>query len=188
MRRNLGRRLAAPLVVFLLPPTGAARQHEHAASPYAHLQTVEGSSLTPTEIGQLRAGEGMGLALPAELNHYPGPKHVLELAAALDLSTAQETRIREIRAAMTAAAIAKGEQIIVVDIHLGQAFRDGTIDAESLATMTGHLAALRGELQAIHLSAHLTTRAELSREQIQRYDELRGYASPEAAAGRSESR
>jgi hypothetical protein len=37
------------------------------------------------------------------------------------------------------------------------------------------IAALQGELRAIHLAAHLTTRAILSESQIIRYNELRGY-------------
>ena len=69
--RSTQRTTMRSLVVFLavlVPSPGAiAQQHEHSTSPYAQLETVEGSSLTPAEIDQLRAGEGMGLALPAEL-------------------------------------------------------------------------------------------------------------------------
>ncbi len=35
----------------------------------------------------------MGLALAAELNGYPGPAHVIELADSLELTEAQRTRI-----------------------------------------------------------------------------------------------
>jgi hypothetical protein len=35
----------------------------------------------------------MGLALPAELNGYPGPIHVLELSDKLGLSAEQKSRI-----------------------------------------------------------------------------------------------
>src|SRR5919107_1454461 len=38
-------------------------------------------SLSEQQVADLRAGRGMGLALPAELNGYPGPMHVLEHAA-----------------------------------------------------------------------------------------------------------
>ena len=36
----------------------------------------------------------MGLALAGELNGYPGPKHVLELAAELDLSEDQRRAVQ----------------------------------------------------------------------------------------------
>ena len=38
-------------------------------------------SLSQDDQSALLAGRGMGLARPAELNGYPGPAHVLELAA-----------------------------------------------------------------------------------------------------------
>ena len=41
-------------------------------------------------MADLRAGRGMGLALAAELNGYPGPAHVLELADKLDLARSTE--------------------------------------------------------------------------------------------------
>ena len=45
------------------------------------------------------------------------------------------------------------------------------------------IATLQGELRAIHLRAHLATRAIRSAAQVARYDELRGYtaAPPELA-------
>jgi dienelactone hydrolase len=36
------------------------------------------------QIADLQAGRGMGLALPAELNGYPGPSHLLELSDKLE--------------------------------------------------------------------------------------------------------
>jgi hypothetical protein len=44
-------------------------------------------------VADLKAGRGMGLALPAELNGYPGPIHVLELSDKLGLSAEQKSRI-----------------------------------------------------------------------------------------------
>jgi len=38
----------------------------------------------------------MGLAKAAELNHYPGPRHVLDLASELKLSEEQRLRIEQI--------------------------------------------------------------------------------------------
>ena len=53
-------------------------------------------SLSDQQLSDLRAGRGMGMALPAELNGYPGPVHVLELADALGLTPEQrEKRLDE---------------------------------------------------------------------------------------------
>ena len=49
-------------------------------------------SLSQDEQSALLAGRGMGLARPAELNGYPGPTHVLELAAQLDLNASSARR------------------------------------------------------------------------------------------------
>ena len=54
-------------------------------SPYVGQQFREIKALSPQEISDYLSGKGMGLAKAAELNGYPGPAHVLELAAQLDL-------------------------------------------------------------------------------------------------------
>jgi hypothetical protein len=57
-----------------------------AQSPYAGMQMRLIKALSEQQIADLKAGRGMGLALPAELNGYPGPIHVLELSDELGLS------------------------------------------------------------------------------------------------------
>ena len=52
------------------------------------------------QVSDLRAGRGMGLALAAELNGYPGPSHVLVFADQLRLSSEQRTKVQEMFAAM----------------------------------------------------------------------------------------
>ena len=59
------------------------------ASPYAGQEQRSIKALSEDEIRDLREGRGMGLAKAAELNSYPGPLHVLQLAAELGLSDAQ---------------------------------------------------------------------------------------------------
>lgn len=159
-----------------LLPRGAAAQHQHAPSPYAGTQSAELPTLTEAEVRQLRDGDGMGLARPAELNHFPGPKHALELSDAMGLTPDQRARISDIRDKMLAGAVAKGEEILEVEGHLAESFASGSADESTVRRMTAHLGTLRGELQAIHLVAHLETRALLTPEQLSRYDELRGYA------------
>ena len=70
------------------------------AQPYAGSQARDIKALSPAQIAQLRAGEGMGLALAAELNGYPGPRHVLDLGAELGLTDAQRARFQQLFDAM----------------------------------------------------------------------------------------
>ena len=58
--------------VIALPIAGIAREQQPQSLHAGH-ETSEIPSLTPAELEQLRNGDGMGLARPAELNHFPGP-------------------------------------------------------------------------------------------------------------------
>ena len=49
-------------------------------SPYVGQEYPERSRHCSMEISDYLSGKGMGLAKAAELNGYPGPAHVLELA------------------------------------------------------------------------------------------------------------
>jgi len=61
-------------------------------SPYIGQASREIKALSPQEISDYLSGKGMGLAKAAELNGYPGPAHVLELAAQLELTSEQKTK------------------------------------------------------------------------------------------------
>ena len=65
-----------------------------AQTPYAGMQTRSIKALSDQQIADLRSGRGMGLALAAELNGYPGPSHLLELADKIGLSDAQRNSAR----------------------------------------------------------------------------------------------
>ena len=156
--------------------SAALAQHAHDASPYAHSQSAEIPSLTKEEVRTLRSGDGMGLARAAELNHFPGPRHLLELASKLGLGAAQVRRVEQIHKTMKARAVAKGEQILRAELHLSNLFSAGQPSIEETRRITGHLGTMRGQLQAIHLLAHIEAARELTAEQIRRYDRLRGYA------------
>src|SRR6188768_1977014 len=89
-----------PLIVCIAFVTSAQAQ-----TPYAGMQTRPIKALSEQQIADLGAGRGMGLALAAELNGYPGPSHVLELADALELSADQRTRVKVLFDAMKAEAM-----------------------------------------------------------------------------------
>ena len=167
--------LFACIGLFAIAPIPAPAQHDHGVSPYAHARDNDVPTLTPDEVYGLRTGEGMGLARPAELNHFPGPKHLLELGLDLELDHVQIERIEAIHKKMRTRAIAKGEEILSAERHLANIFASGQPSAADIERITGHLGVLRGQLQAIHLLAHIESARELTVEQIERYDRLRGY-------------
>jgi len=163
------------LVAMVATPLAAQHEHQHSASPYAGREAVEGTVLSVDEIAQLRAGEGMGLALPAELHHYPGPLHVLEHAPALELTPDQRARIELVRDRMSVEARALGEEVIEAERALVTLFRAGAPTPDAIDRATRMVGEARARLQAIHLRAHLETTELLDPEQVRRYDELRGY-------------
>jgi hypothetical protein len=165
--------LAATLGALLA--AGAAAQHGQ--QPYAGQEKRALKALSDTEIADLLAGRGMGLAKAAELNGYPGPAHLLEHAAALKLSDVQRAAIEAIRARMAAAATALGRDILEQEKALEAAFAEARIDAALLKAKTGEIAALMGRLRAVHLAAHIESRPLLSAAQIADYNKLRGYAA-----------
>lgn len=155
-----------------------------AADGYAGQQTRAIKALAPEEIADLLEGRGMGLAKAGELNHYPGPAHVLAMRDALALTADQLTAVQAAFERMSAAAKPLGAAVVERERALDRAFADGTVTRERLAAMTAEIAALSGQLRAVHLAAHLETRDLLTPVQIARYDALRGYADapPDAPA------
>src|SRR3954447_9774092 len=53
------------------------------SQPYSGMQSRSIKALSDQQLADLKAGRGMGLALAAELNGYPGPSHLLELSEKL---------------------------------------------------------------------------------------------------------
>jgi hypothetical protein len=148
----------------------------YAQSPYAGMQTRPVKALSEQQTADLRAGRGMGLALAAELNGYPGPLHVLELADQLDLSIDQHTKVRQLFDAMKAEAIPVGTKLIEQEAELDRLFASRAITADRLKAMTSLIADMQGALRDTHLKYHLSTAAILSQHQMRRYADLRGYA------------
>jgi Spy/CpxP family protein refolding chaperone len=148
--------------------------------PYAGQEARTIKALSDDDIAALRKGEGMGMAKAAELNGYPGPVHVLALAAQLGLTETQQRDVRAIFERMSAAAKPLGGELIAQEQALDQLFARDEITPDRLAAATAAIAGLQGRLRAVHLSAHLETRALLNPEQIARYQQLRGYGDTPA--------
>jgi hypothetical protein len=152
-------------------------------SAYADMGDRVIKALSPQQVADLREGRGMGASLPAELNGVPGPLHVLELKAQLEVSPEQQVEIERITSHMRSSAQALGAQVLSAEAALDEAFRSGTADEKSVLQMAERIGSLNGELRAVHLLAHLETRRLLSAEQVLAYNQARGYAKAAAAPG-----
>jgi Spy/CpxP family protein refolding chaperone len=178
---------AVALAPFSVPDTGIA-QTSHSQQPYAALHSRPVKALSEEQIADLRAGRGMGLALAAELNGYPGPRHVLEDADALGLSPAQRQRTQALFEAMKAEAVPLGERLIQQETELDRLFASKTITAADLAAATRAIGETQATLRAAHLRYHLAMIEALTPEQLRRYSELRGYAGYDAGGHGGHSR
>ncbi len=155
----------------LMAPTRARAQE----SPYAGHQGREIKALSPDEVARYQAGDGMGFALAAELNSYPGPRHALDLADSLGLSEAQRAESRRVFEGMQARAIRLGKRIVAVEWELDGSFASRTMTDRGLRELLTQIGSLRSELRYVHLRAHLEMAGILSDHQVRHYDRLRGY-------------
>jgi len=149
-------------------------------SPYVDRPASSIKALTPDEIAGYLAGSGMGFALAAELNGYPGPRHVLELADSLSIDARQSAAIQPIFDDMNAEARRLGAAIVAAEAGLDSAFAERRITEDALADQVAQIAVLRGRLRVTHLTAHLAVARLLTAEERQHYRRLRGYACPES--------
>jgi hypothetical protein len=83
--------------------------------------------LSEQQIADLNAGRGMGLALAAELNGYPGPIHAIELAEQLHLSPDQLSKLESLFEAMKAETIPLGATLISQERSLNDDFANHTV-------------------------------------------------------------
>lgn len=163
-------KLAMFLASFLVVTTAFA-QHQ----PYAGQQERDIKALSTEEVKQYLSGAGMGYAKPAELNRFPGPMHVLELADKLDLTADQRARTKTLMDAHKVEARAIGAKRVESERAIEILFRSGKVEESELAKSIREAAVLEGEYRMTHLETHRRMRALLSDEQVARYVRLRGY-------------
>jgi Spy/CpxP family protein refolding chaperone len=137
----------------------------------------QSKGISEQDAAQYRAGAGMGYAKAAELNHFPGPMHVLDLADKLGLSEQQRATTKELMDQHKRQARAIGAALVESERALEGLFIKGSVDEATLARAVRETAALEGEYRLSHLDTHRRMRALLTEEQVKRYDELRGYSS-----------
>lgn len=148
-----------------------------AQSPYAGQQHRPIKALSEQQVQGYLAGKGMGFAKAAELNHYPGPKHVLELAAPLKLSNAQRRATQALFDKMQAQAKVLGQKLVSGEQALEHLFASEQVDPARLQAQVDSNARVQGQLRYTHLVTHLAQRDILSPAQRLHYDQLRGYAA-----------
>jgi hypothetical protein len=168
-------------VAFLLGNAAA-----QSARPYAGMQARAVKALSAEQIADLKAGRGMSLALAAELNGYPGPRHVLELGDQLGLSDQQRADVQRLFDAMTAEAIPLGEKLIAGEAELDALFARRAVMATSLGAATAAIGAIQAELrnnppEISSVNLRIThSRAEAALLRIARL-RRRGYRTPAQA-------
>jgi Spy/CpxP family protein refolding chaperone len=175
------------LLWFLLAAGNAAAQHHvpHPAADPVHRAPTQPSysgsagrdikALSQEQVADLRAGRGMSLALPAELNGYPGPKHALDLAEALELTEAQRRQTKRMVDDMQVQASRLGETVLEAEAVLDRIFKEGRATPALVDDATAKVAVAQGRLRASHLKYHLEMANLLSPEQVAKYNRARGY-------------
>jgi Spy/CpxP family protein refolding chaperone len=147
------------------------------SSPYVGEEHRVIKSLSQDEIQGLKNGKGLGFAKVAELNRYPGPRHVLDLENELNLSDKQVQVTKAIFDQMQADAIHLGHILVNREKSLDTLFATEQISQDKLESMLSAIGQTRAELRGVHLNAHLELKQVLTSHQIVLYDKLRGYSN-----------
>jgi Spy/CpxP family protein refolding chaperone len=145
--------------------------------PYAGQQSRTIKALSDQEIADYVEGRGMGSSKAAELNHYPGPAHVIADSSRLGLTDQQKAETQSVFDAMSTAAKRSGAAIVAKEAELDALYASGQAAPGSIKELVTELASLQAEFRYTHLSAHLAMRTILTPEQIAKYDEMRGYTA-----------
>jgi Spy/CpxP family protein refolding chaperone len=152
-------------------------------SPYVGFENREVKTLSTERQEGLKLGRGLGYALAAELNGYPGPLHVLELAAPLELTPEQKSRTQAIYDKMNRDARTAGQALIDAEAHLDRLFQMKQATYARIEAQTAVASAQEARLRAIHLNAHIAMMDVLTPEQVESYNRLRGYREQPTEGG-----
>lgn len=178
MNRSVG--LAICIAATVL---GSGAPGANPANPYAGQESREIKAMSPEDVQSYLSGKGMGLAKAAELNGYPGPSHVLALAAALELSAGQREQTESLFRSMEAKAVSLGRPLIEEERKLDRSFAERTVTPASLAQSLSRIGQLQARVREAHIEAHLAQVAILTPEQVVRYRVLRGYSDAAKTGG-----
>lgn len=136
---------AKPLAGSQVVAIALAQHHQHSVptdttSPYVEQLDSPVRGLSSQEVDDLLKGRGAGYARVAELNGYPGPRHVLDLKQELNLSTQQEWEIQIAFEQMQKEAERLGQVIVEREHKLSRDFTEQVITDTQLQRQTQELA------------------------------------------------
>jgi Spy/CpxP family protein refolding chaperone len=169
--------MLAALIATAFGCTSFSSSDGVSANTYAGQQTRQIKALSSSEQQDLLEGRGMGLARAAELNGYPGPMHTLEHARSLDLSDAQAKETKSLMQRHKAAVRALGKRLVDEERNLDEQFAFRTITAQALDAQVSKIALIQAQIRAEHLRTHIEQTALLTKDQINKYNQLRGYSN-----------
>ena len=174
------------LAALLIGTAGAVAQHKGSgsgsgleshppAASYSGFDKRKVASFSDVDMAAMLDGRGMGFALPAEINGYPGPMHVLELADQLGLTPVQRSAMQQLFERMKVRAQQAGARYVAAEQAVDQAFRSGNANAFIIADLVREADQRRAEKRLAHLETHLEAAPLLTAEQLANYAALRGY-------------
>ncbi|MBF9034394.1 periplasmic heavy metal sensor [Rhodobacterales bacterium HKCCE2091] len=174
--------MKAPFLALSLVAVATAAAGQ-TAQPYAGQERRPIAALSDDEVQGLLEGRGLGYALSAELNGWPGPLHVLELADDLALTAEQRDRVEAIRQDMLSTVRPIGAELVEAETALDDLFAGGAPEADAILAAAERVGAIEARLRAAHLAAHVETTPVLTPHQRMIYGRARGYgAAHEPAA------
>ena len=167
-------------LVALVAATGAAAQAAH-EPPAGHRHTPGDDGAAHRRVDAIQKefdavvadGRGFGLAFAADQHGYPGPLHVLELKDRLQLTPAQEARMRALFETMLAEAKPRAARLADAEARLRRLFAEGGADEAAVRAAVAETETARAELRLAHLRAHLQARDVLTETQRRTYHHLR---------------
>lgn len=170
------------LVVILTTSFAAPPQHpqdqplhhsqQHRTAPALATDEAAHHACLEQERLAIERGEGFGMAMVADHNGYPGPRHVLRWQSELQLSSRQQAAIQTIHERMNREAVAQGQEVLRAEEKLGEMFAQNRSEQE-LRAQSARIDSLHAALRWIHLRAHIAARKLLTAEQLTAYQQLR---------------
>jgi uncharacterized membrane protein len=138
-------------------------------SPYRGEEDRAIKSLSADEVAGYLEGRGLGYAKPAELNGYPGPSHVLELAGPLALTPGQRMATEALLREHKQEVRELGQRYVQAERRLDDLFAKRAVDPGTLAAALAESADLQRRIRESHLGAHLRQTALLTPAQVADY-------------------
>jgi Spy/CpxP family protein refolding chaperone len=130
----------------------------------------------------LLEGRGMGLAVAAENNGYPGPRHALDAADKLGLSAEQRTQIAALVDQMKGEAIPAAQRLLDDEAALDRLFIDHRATLASITAASEQAGRSEAAARVVHLKYHLAMMKVLTPEQVAEYEALGSHVDTAAAA------